>query len=194
VVSLDEAKKYQLSLEVQPRMGANWERFDRLFVRPAVTYNLRSDLGASFGYAWAPGFLDSELHRDFRLEQRLWQQILFRHELGNWQWQHRLRPEQRFIEDTDGMSIRLRYFVRGSYGLNPENSVGLTGFNEFFVTLNSIEDGPQSGYDRNRVFMGPFWREGAVRYEVGYILEHVHRFGDDQRWVHALWSALSFDL
>jgi hypothetical protein len=194
LVSLDQAKKYQLFLEVQPRMGADWQRFDRLFIRPALTYNLRQGFSASFGYAWTPGFLDLELHRDFRSEQRLWQQLLFRHDAGRWQWQHRLRPEQRFIQGTEGVSTRLRHSTRGSYGFDPEGSYGLTGFNEFFVTLNSIDNGPQAGYDRNRVFVGPFWRDSAVRYEVGYILEHVHRFGGEERWVHALWSALAFEL
>jgi hypothetical protein len=192
--SVDQNKKYQAFLEIQPRMGANWERFDRLFVRPALTYNVRPDVGVSLGYAWIPYFLDVELHRTFGQEQRLWQQLLFRHESGNWQWQHRLRPEQRFLEGVEGVSNRLRYFIRGSYSLDPDGSFGLTGFEEFFVTLNSTDQGPKAGYDRNRVFFGPFWREGAMRYEVGYVLEHVHRFGNDQRWVSAVWSSIVFDL
>jgi len=194
VVSLDHSKRYQLFLEVQPRVGANWERFDRLFIRPALTYNLRSDLGVSLGYLWGPGFLDTELHRDFREEHRVWQQLVFRDERGYLQWQHRVRPEARFIEDVQGTAVRLRYMLRGSYQLFPESGAGVTSFDELFIACNSIENGPHAGYDRNRFFVGPFWKREVVRYEVGYLVEHVQRFGDDQRWVHAIWSAISFEL
>jgi hypothetical protein len=76
--------------------------------------------------------------------------------------------------------------LRGSLPLNTQKSFGLTAFDEIMVNLNGVEGGPWSGYDRNRVFVGPFWQVGDARYEVGYLGEHTKRFGDDERWVNAV--------
>ena len=193
-IALDPDKRTQLYLEAQPRLGDDWQRFERLLLRPGVAYNLRQDLAVYFGYAWTPGFLDLDLHRRFTDEHRTWQQLLFRHETGRMQWQHRLRPEQRFIEGVDGVSHRLRYALRGTYSLATDGSWGLFGSNEFFVTLNKIDPGPEVGYDRDRVIVGPFWKVGALRYELGYVVEHVPHFGGEQRLVQAVLMLVSFDL
>jgi hypothetical protein len=70
--------------------------------------------------------------------------------------------------------------------LSAEGDFGITAFDEFMVHLNSVQQGPTSGYDRNRVFIGPFWQVAQTRYECGYLGEHMKRFGDDERWVNAI--------
>lgn len=193
-IALDSDKKTQLYLEAQPRLGDDWKRFERLLLRPGLAYNVRQDLAVYLGYAWTPGFLDFDLHRRFTDEHRIWQQLLFRHEMGRMQWQHRLRPEQRFIEGVDGVSHRMRYALRGAYPLSDDGSWGMFGSNELFVNLNAIDPGPEVGYDRNRVILGPFWQVGRLRYELGYVVEHVAHFGGEQRLVQAFLMLVSFDL
>jgi hypothetical protein len=185
-VSLEESKRYQLFLEAQPRLGDDWQRMASVLVRTALVYNATSNLSLFAGYAWFPTFYDSNYHRTYRDEQRLWQQLLYSHDLWSISWQHRLRQEQRWIEHTDGVSNRSRYMLRGSLPLNTQKSFGLTAFDEIMVNLNGVEGGPWSGYDRNRVFVGPFWQVGDARYEIGYLGEHAKRFGDDERWVNAV--------
>lgn len=192
-VGLDEAKTYQLYFEAQPRIGDNWQRMERLLIRPAVAYNINKNLALYLGYAWTPLFMDSNYHRDFRDENRIWQQILYKHSLVGLQWQHRLRQEQRFIEHADGVSNRFRYLLRGSYGLSENGDFGLTGYNELFVTYNSTDGGPQSGYDRDRFFFGPYWLVDKARYEVGYLGEHAKRFGSDERYISALMVSANFN-
>lgn len=186
LASLDEAKSYQLYLEVQPRIGDDWHRAAIMLVRPAFVYNPSEALSLFAGYAWHPTFYDSNYHRDYRDEQRLWQQILYRHDLWGIAWQHRLRQEQRKIEHTDGISNRTRYLIRESYGLTEDKSFGVTAFQELMVNLNGVEGGPWDGYDRSRLFLGPYWSIDNARYEIGYLGEHAKRFGDDERWVNAL--------
>ena len=83
--------------------------------------------------------------------------------------------------------------LRGSLPLNDAQDFGITAFDEFMVTLNTVEGGPWRGYDRNRIFIGPYWQVGATRYEVGYLGEHAKRFGDDERWVNALAATAIFN-
>jgi hypothetical protein len=193
-ISLDRGKRVQLYLEAQPRQGDNWQRFDRLFVRPALAYNVRPDLSFYLGYAWSPAFLDLDLHRKFTDEHRVWEQIVLRHEFDRWRWQQRVRSEQRFIEGVEAVSHRLRYALRGAYSVAADGSWGLSASNEFFVTLNSIDPGPEVGYDRDRVIVGPFWRVGDLRYDLGYVIEQVPHFRGDQRLVQAVLAVISFEL
>jgi hypothetical protein len=192
-VKLDEAKKYQLYFEVQPRVGDNWQRMERLLIRPALVYNVNPNLGLYLGYAWTPLFMDSQYHRDYRDESRIWQQILYKHSFVGMQWQHRLRQEQRFIERADGVSNRFRYLLKGSYALSEDGNFGIAGYDEIFVTYNSVDEGPWSGYDRDRFFVGPYWIVDNARYEVGYLGEHAKRFGSDERYISALMVFASFN-
>lgn len=191
-VSLNKEKTRQLYFEVQPRVGDHWQRMERLLLLPAFVYNVHPDLRLYLGYTWAPLFMDSHYHRDYRNENRIWQQIVYRQSFLDLQWQHRLRQEQRFIDRTDGVSNRLRYQLRASYPLARGGDYGLTGFNEIFVNLNSVDRGPSGGYDRDRFFMGPYWTVDNARYEVGYVGEHARIFGSGERYINALMVSANF--
>jgi len=192
-ISLEETKRYQVYLEAQPRVGDGWKRAATFQGRAALVYNLNKGLGLYIGYGWTPSLYDAKYHRDYRDEQRLWQQAIYRHELLGIQWQHRLREEQRFIMRTDGVSNRARYLLRGSYALTRAQDVGMTGWNELMVNLNGVNNGPWAGYDRNRIFFGPYWQIDNARYEIGYAGEHLKRFGSDERWAHALLIVASYN-
>ncbi|MEY4667956.1 MAG: hypothetical protein RL518_655 [Pseudomonadota bacterium] len=192
LVPLDESKTYQLFVEVQPRLGDDWQRLATAIFRTALVYDPIPSLSVFTGYGWLPTFYNANYYRTYRDEQRLWQQILYKHDLWNISLQHRLRQEQRWIEDTDGVSNRTRYMLRGSLPLTDAHDFGITVFDEFMVTLNTVEGGPWRGYDRNRLFVGTFWRVGNAHYEIGYLGEHAKRFGDDERWVSALAGGVLF--
>jgi hypothetical protein len=157
-----------------------------ILVRAALVYRANPALSLFGGYAWFPTFYDSDYHRTYRDEQRLWQQALFTHELWHISWQHRLRQEQRWIEHTDGVVNRSRYLLRSTIPLTIDRRFGITAFDECMVNLNGVNGGPGRGYDRNRIFAGPYWEYGTAHFEVGYLGEHSKRFGDDARWVSAL--------
>lgn len=185
-IALDDDKTYHMYLEAQPRQGNNFKRFGLFQGRVAINYNISRAVGLYVGYAWVPTFFDANYHRTYRDEQRVWQQVTYRHELLGIQWQHRFRQEQRMIMHTKGVSHRTRYLLKGSYPLLSDSSFGLTSFNEIMFNLNQVENGPWTGYDRNRFFVGPYWQRGHGRYEVGYLGEHAKRFGTDERWAHVL--------
>jgi hypothetical protein len=192
-VSLDPEKKFFIYSEVQPRVGDDVSRLERLLMRPALGYNLNKNVALYLGYAWTPTFTNAHYDEDFRNENRIWQQVLIKHADFGIDWQHRIRQEQRIIEDASGPSNRTRYLLRGSYGLSEDRSFGITGYNEIFVTENSTHKGPKGGFDRDRFFAGPYIVSGPARYEVGYLGEYARRFGDGSRMINALLVSANFN-
>jgi hypothetical protein len=193
-ISLSAEQRYQLYLEAHPRLGDHLQRFERLLLRPALVYNPSRATGLYFGYAWTPAFMDADFHRDFRDENRLWQQVLWRGKWGDFDWQHRIRQEQRFIQRSEGISNRTRYMIRLGHRLDPEDTIGLSLSSELFVTLNTVEHGPHAGYDRNRFIFGPYFNHAGIRYDVAYVGEHVKRFAGDDRYVQALMLMISWNV
>ncbi|HET9134314.1 MAG TPA: DUF2490 domain-containing protein [Gemmatimonadales bacterium] len=185
-VGLADRGRSFLYLEGQARVGDDVSQLERLLLRPAVGRQLSRDIAVSLGYAWTPTFIDTRYEEAFRGEHRLWQQLFARHGTGRLAWQHRLRQEQRLLDDAGGTSHRTRYLARASYALGGQRRRGITGYHELFWTWNSVDRGPQSGFDRSRVFLGPYLVRPGVRYEVGYVGEYGKRFGPSDRMVHAL--------
>lgn len=185
-ISLDQEKKWLFYMEAQPRVGDDITRLERLLIRPAIGYNYDKNIAFYLGYAWTPTFMDSSYQEDFRNEQRIWQQMLIKHSDFGLDWQHRLREEQRIIDDASSVSNRFRYLLRGSYRFCDCQDFGLTGYNELFVTFNTVERGPRAGFDRDRFFFGPYIADGAARYEIGYLGEYGKRFGSSDRMINAL--------
>lgn len=186
LTALDEDRRYQFYLELQPRLGDDWHRMALVVVRPALVYSPKKNLSLFAGYAWVPKFYNQQYHHDYRDEQRLWEQLLYKHSSIGIAWHHRLRQEQRMLAEAHGVSNRSRYLIRGSYPLIEGNPVGLTGYSETLVNLNGVKGGPPGGFEQNRFFFGPFWESDGTRYELGYLGEYDRQFGDDSRWVNAI--------
>lgn len=191
-VNLDQQKNWFVYGEAQPRVGDDSTRLERLLLRSALGYNVNDRLALYLGYGWTPTFMNPSYNEDFRNENRVWQQALYKHDLWGLQWQHRLRQEQRIIEDASGTSNRTRYLLRGSYGLSCDGDVGLTGYNEIFVTENGTNKGPVGGFDRDRFFFGPYLKSGLGRYEIGYLGEYARQFGNDSRMINALMLSANY--
>lgn len=192
-VPLDSEKRWFIYGEAQPRVGDNISRLERLLLRSALGYSIDKSTALYLGYAWTPTFTNSSYDEDFRNEQRTWQQFLKKHTWLGLAWQHRLRQEQRYIDDASSTSHRTRYLLRGSYRLVESQDIGLTGYNEIFVTENSVERGPRAGFDRDRFFFGPYFVAGQGRYEVGYLGEYGKRFGSSDRMINAFMLSAAYN-
>jgi hypothetical protein len=193
-LSVNDSRTLELYVEAQPRLGDDLQRAAAFQARVAVVYNPSKTVGVYAGYAWTPQFYDSSYHRDYRDEQRLWQQLVYRQEGLGVTWLHRIREEQRFQTRTDGIGHRFRYMIRGAYPFVRTNDLGLAVFDEVMLNLNDVSGGARSGYDRNRFFIGPYWIYGSVHYEVGYLFEHLKRFGDNERLAHVLVASVMLKL
>lgn len=141
-------------------------RGNRLLLRLAARWLPHGDGTLQFhlGYGWTPNL------SPYRNENRLWQQALFQGDGDDWWWIQRYRFEERWIANTDGVSLRFRHFSRLHRYFTTDKNIGLSLWNEHFWVLNTVGGGPQSGFDQNRVFLGPhFVMSPTTRFEVGYL-------------------------
>ena len=136
-------------MEVNPRFGDDVSELDQLLLRPAVGYKLTDHLSLWQGYAWIGNYQPS-----FREENRLFQQLLYRRKFPFVKVFSRSRLEERFIDNTDGTSVRARTMLRGDFPLPNAPEWAFVVYDEIFMNVNSVGNGPDSGFDQNRFFLG----------------------------------------
>ena len=148
-VTKDLSRRWIGYFEVQPRFGENIGNVSQLLVRPAMGYRVNERLTLWSGYAWTP-----LIEPDFKDEHRLWQQALYEERRGKTRLSYRMRLEERFIEDIDETSFRLRNMVRLMYPISADQRWAAVAYDEVWINLNSTSDGPLSGFDQNWAFVG----------------------------------------
>lgn len=193
------------SLENQVRLHSGWEfaaaqpesievRANRLLIRPALRWLPRGDSTLQFhlGYGWTPNF------SPVRGEHRVWEQVQFQggQAEDGWAWLQRLRLEQRHIELTRGLHHRARYMAKAQRYFGTSNALGASIWDEIFWNLNTLERGPRSGLDQNRVFAGPVVQvSGQARIEWGYLNVYYAKGSARTAWMsHVLATYLYFEL
>ena len=157
-------------MEVNPRFGDDVSELDQLILRPAIGYKLNDRFSVWQGYAWVGNYQPS-----LREEDRLYQQLTYREKFSFVKVVSRTRLEERFIEHTDSAAIRARTLLRGDFPLPNAPEWALVAYDEIFVNLNAVRNGPDSGFDQNRVFLG-INREFTKQFnmDVGYQMQAIN--------------------
>ena len=98
-------------------------RGNRFLIRPALRWLPLENNSLQFhlGYGWTPNL------SPWRNENRFWQQVLYQSDGDRWWWTHRLRIEERWIQDSDAMALRARYFARLLLYCSQENKRAVLG-------------------------------------------------------------------
>lgn len=158
-------------VDIQPRFtlndtnGGENNALDTLLLRGALGYQVTPDVGLYQGYAYIPTY-DPK-----RVEHRLFQELFIKQPLQTkGALAHRFRLEQRFIDNINETAYRLRYFGRYLHPLNqlhPNLSLAIN--EELFINLNTTNNGPESGFDQNRLFVGVNYQVNkTLAYDFGY--------------------------
>lgn len=157
-------------MEVNPRFGDDVSELDQLILRPAIGYKLNDRFSVWQGYAWVGNYQPS-----LREEDRLYQQLTYSEKFSFVKVVSRTRLEERFIEHTDSASIRARTLLRGDFPLPVAPEWALVVYDEIFVNLNAVKNGPDSGFDQNRFFVG-INREFTKQFnmDVGYQMQAIN--------------------
>lgn len=104
-------EKHLLHAEVQPRWTDDVSRFDQMPLRVGVGRRVGRRPTVWAGYGYLPRFLEGDggvLH-----EQRIWEQVsISLPRAGRWAPMLRIRREQRFAEQWDDTSHRIRALGR----------------------------------------------------------------------------------
>ena len=182
-VPLDE--RFAVHLMVQNRWSNDIESYERTVVRPWLSFDWTERVGLSLGYD-RHEFV-SPIHRH---EDRAWQRIAYRHELGESTLLTHLWMEERFFQGSSTTAVRARFMVGATYPLS--NELRLAVRNEFFVDLHGTSRVRRAGLGEDQLFLGinhPLHR--WVNLELGYLMVYLDRKGPDQ-FNHALLMGLSF--
>jgi hypothetical protein len=157
--------------EIQPRFGDNYKEFTQLIVRPAVGYQVGKKTSVWLGYAWTPSYFPAD-----RDESRLFQQLLIEDLSPRFDLINRTRLEERFIGAAGGTSLRLRHQVRAVTPLSRRGRRWTAvASDELFWNLNGTPNGPTSGFDQNRAFLGAsYGLSRQTRLEFGYLRADVN--------------------
>ena len=172
-------------LEVQNRL-ADWGKdWQQLLIRPGINYQFAPNWSASMGYGFVRTYPYGELPAAHRFdEHRIWEQLLYKQEVAGLKWTHRLRLEQRWIEELQKTGThsdwreeqRVRYMLRTELPLTADKRFYVPVWDEVFLNFGSNIQG--NHLDQNRVFVGLGWQVAkCLRMETGFMEQTVHKRG-----------------
>lgn len=164
----------RLFLEAQPRIGedpsGSGADMTAFIARGALGWEVKKGWSLWLGYAYAPTYHPT------RNENRPFEQSTVDWEMGPFKAQHRARLEQRLMEDQSAVSWRLRNLLRITWPLPRWPTWALVASDEFFTNLNTVDNGPEAGFDQNRFTLGISHQlTEHVRIEVDYLNQAQHR-------------------
>ncbi|MBX9884324.1 MAG: DUF2490 domain-containing protein [Novosphingobium sp.] len=176
--TVDASPRVVVWLEAQFRFTNDASRLGQTLLRPGIGYRFDANTVATLGYAYVP---TNPPGPRFLSEHRIWEQLAFRI-AGNGKGPTltaRTRLEQRFVEGTPGVGLRLRQQVRFSVPL--AGKVRALAWTEPFVAFTTTQWGQRRGLDRLRSFGGlAFPVARKVTIEPGYINQWVLRPARDR--------------
>jgi hypothetical protein len=139
-------------------------------IRNAVTYTINDNWTAAAGYAHLTrGEFGASDRKN--TEHRTYQEIVYRHQAGDLSVSHRLRTEQRWIQNRS-RTERYRYNLSIQYPLT--DRWYLSGYNEYFVNAGGK-------FDQNRTKAALGYRVNAQnRIHAGYMYQVDNDFEKGQ--------------
>lgn len=118
------SEKWSLHTEYQWRRSEIVKNWQQSLARVGVDYRTGDKAMVTAGYAWIVSFPYGEQPIDFTAyEHRIWQQLILTQRSGRFNFQHRYRLEQRWLEeveagpDGDPVTTGRRYQNRARYRL-----------------------------------------------------------------------------
>ena len=157
-------------MEANPRFSDDASTIDQLLLRPALGYQITPTISLWQGYAWVTNY-----EPGFSQEHRIFQQLIYARKFTGFKLFSRSRLEERWIEDAIGTSLRARTMLRGDIPVPGLSTLSLAAYNEIFVNLNSIRQGPESGFDQNRTFAGFNYQfTPQLAMDLGYQLQIIN--------------------
>jgi Protein of unknown function (DUF2490) len=186
------ADKWSLYLEFQYRTSEGISKTLQLLPRAGLNYHINPQAFVSVGYAFIQtypyGAFGSKI--DFP-ENRMWEQLQLKNQVGSFEWISRFRLEQRFVQlpvieigfsgpfHTLGPAIftnRFRLLNRFSIPFKGKTIVNhsfyVTIFDELMVNFG--ENVKTNIFDQNRLFIGVGYKFPKLgRLEVGFLEQTV---------------------
>jgi hypothetical protein len=169
-------EKIGIHVETQFRDYKLYHQPEQILFRTGAVYHINSSANITIGCALVNNFLynDERFENPYMTENRLWQQLLMKNNLGRFLFEHRYRVEQRWLKSQNNHLYRdrIRYLLRLNIPLNKKtienNTLYLSFYDELFVNITS------SPFDRNRLFGALGFQFGnGLNLQLGYMAQTV---------------------
>ena len=169
------SEKYSLHYETQLRNYEIVSNFNQLLPRVGLNYHIDKNTSITAGYAWIPTqtSMGEGFDGDLVTENRIWQQFILKNKVGNINFRHRYRLEQRWIKlgGETKYKNRARYMLslRLPISKNDDSPLFISLYDEIFL---NISDTP---FDQNRLFAALGYQiNKQMNFQLGYLR---HRSG-----------------
>jgi hypothetical protein len=144
---------------------------NQFLARAGLGYNLKPqnhNLLLGYAYIATDAYDEFDNNTSTKIEHRIYQQYLYKNNVGLNALIHRFRLEERFSPNEFG--LRARYFISLQKPLRSKNiakgSTYLSAYNELFVDINDPK------FDRNRLYGGlGYGITESLRIETGYMIQ-----------------------
>lgn len=177
------APRWSLYADGQLRRAEPWSAPQQLLLRPGVLYDAAPNVRLGVGHAYAHTSVYGEAPAAAPFgEHRVWQQVQFAARTGAVAWAHRLRAEQRWIEQGEAWRFRQRARIMTRATVDapalgiPTPALYLAGHGELFMQIGATPDGQV--FDQSRLALQAGWRVApGLRVEGGYMQQLIQRGG-----------------
>lgn len=180
---------YLAFLELAPRMKNDNGDFSQLLIRPLLGYKVSKELSLWLGYTWQGEYTKTLDDKFSNATNDFIQQLQWIHDITpQWNFQYRLRVEQRFFADDD-IAHRLRQRFRLAYTLT-DSQIYLIAADELFIYFNNLNDSAhesqvQQGINQNRSYVGVGYKiTPHINVDTGYQLQYVNNYGKEDLFNH----------
>ena len=144
---------------------------NQLLARAGLGYNLKPqnhNLLLGYAYIANDSYDEFDINTSTKIENRIYQQYLYKNKVGSSSLTHRFRLEERFFPSEFG--LRTRYFISVQKPLWSKNiakgNTYLSAYNELFVDIKDPK------FDRNRLYAGlGIGINESIRVETGYMIQ-----------------------
>jgi len=163
--------KWNIQSDFQYRDYRFFGQRNQLLARAGLGYNLKeNNHNILLGYAYiaTDAYDELDISKGTKLENRVYQQYLYKNNIGSNSFTHRFRLEERFFPNE--FALRARYFISVQRPLWSKNiakgNTYLSAFNELFVDIKDPK------FDRNRLYAGlGIGINESMRVETGYMIQ-----------------------
>jgi len=156
--------KWSASMQMENRLRDDASEVDKQIFKPGGYYAFTDTLKLGVGYKYVK-------KKDSKDEQDPWQELFFNPApIGNWDWAHQFRWEQRTGGGLDGVVHRLRYLLHVTHPLGDSGKYYFAAQEAVRFNAASNDTGPVDGFEQSRLYFG-VGRKMSKKWkvEVGYL-------------------------
>ncbi len=163
------SEKLSIHTEAQLRYYEQAKNFNQLLLRTGLNYHINSDAIATLGYGYisTDGTFEEFSNEINSIEHRIFEQFILKNKVGRFNFEHRYRLEQRFIDFGDRTDIQHRARYRLQVTLPLSEIFFLNFYDEIFLNLQD------EVFGQNRLY-GAVGANitGNLSVQAGYLKNH----------------------